>query len=129
MRFSDTHRLILSKTEPLGDLGRVLRRVHIDSVLLGGLLLLAALGLIVLYSAVGSKMDLWLQQFFRLGVAIIGMVLVAQLPPDLIRRWTPWAYLFGLALLILVLLLGEVGQGAQRWLDLGIRFQPSEINP
>jgi len=26
-----------------------------------------------------------------------------------------------------VLVLGEVGQGAQRWLDLGIRFQPSEI--
>ena len=43
------------------------------------------------------------------------------------RRWTPWAYLLGLALLALVLLLGDVGQGAQRWLDLGIRFQPSEI--
>jgi rod shape determining protein RodA len=30
-------------------------------------------------------------------------------------------------LLILVLQSGSVGQGAQRWLDLGIRFQPSEI--
>jgi rod shape determining protein RodA len=30
-------------------------------------------------------------------------------------------------LLILVLQSGEVGQGAQRWLNLGIRFQPSEI--
>ena len=127
MNFSDTHRLILSKAEPLGDLGRVLRRVHIDSVLLGGLLLVCALGLIVLYSAVSKNMDLWLQQCVRLGVAIIGMVFIAQLPPDLMRRWTPWGYLFGLALLILVLLLGEVGQGAQRWLDLGIRFQPSEI--
>jgi rod shape determining protein RodA len=44
-----------------------------------------------------------------------------------LRRWTPWGYLLGLGLLVLVLLLGEVGQGAQRWLDLGIRFQPSEI--
>ena len=127
MQFSDTRRLILSKAEPLGDLGRVLRRVHVDSVLLGGLLLLCAFGLIVLYSAVSKNMDLWLQQCIRLGVAIIGMVFVAQLPPDLMRRWTPWGYLFGLALLILVLVLGEVGQGAQRWLDLGIRFQPSEI--
>jgi rod shape determining protein RodA len=30
-------------------------------------------------------------------------------------------------LLVLVLTTGEVGQGARRWLDLGIRFQPSEI--
>jgi rod shape determining protein RodA len=127
MRFSDTHRLIMSKAEPLGDIGRVLRRVHIDNILLGALLLLCTLGLIVLYSAVGQNLDLWLQQFIRLSVAIAGMVVIAQLPPDLLRRWTPWGYLFGMALLILVLLLGEVGQGAQRWLDLGIRFQPSEI--
>ena len=33
----------------------------------------------------------------------------------------------GLVLLALVLVTGEVGQGARRWLDLGIRFQPSEI--
>ena len=127
MRFSDTHRLIMRKAEPLGDLSRVLRRVHVDNVLLGSLMLLCALGLIVLYSAVGRNMDLWLQQFVRLLVAIVGMLIIAQLPPDLMRRWTPWGYLFGLALLILVLVLGEVGQGAQRWLDLGIRFQPSEI--
>ena len=127
MRFSDTHRLIMRKAEPLGDFGRILRRVHVDNVLMGGLLLLCTLGLIVLYSAVGQNMDLWWQQFVRLGVAIIGMVIIAQLPPDLLRRWTPWGYLLGLTLLILVLVLGEVGQGAQRWLNLGIRFQPSEI--
>jgi len=70
---------------------------------------------------------LWLQQCMRLFVAMVGMLIVAQLPPDLMRRWTPWGYLVGLILLILVLASGEVGQGAQRWLDLGIRFQPSEI--
>ena len=127
MRFSDTQRLIMRKAEPLGDLGRVMRRVHLDSILLGGLLLICSLGLVVLYSAVSENMDLWLQQCIRLGVAIAAMVVVAQLPPDLMRRWTPWGYLFGLALLALVLLLGEVGQGARRWLDVGIRFQPSEI--
>lgn len=127
MRFSDTQRLIMGKAEPLGDFARVLRRVHIDSLLLGALLLLCSLGLIVLYSAVGEDMDLWLQQCVRLGVAIIGMLVIAQLPPDLLRRWTPWGFLFGLSLLFLVLVLGEVGQGAQRWLDFGIRFQPSEI--
>ena len=127
MRFSDTQRLILRKTEPLGDVGRVLRRIHLDSALLGGLLLLCGMGLIVLYSAVGENIDLLVQQAIRLSVAIVAMVVVAQLPPDLMRRWTPWGFLFGLALLILVLVLGEVGQGAQRWLDVGIRFQPSEV--
>lgn len=117
----------MRKAEPLGDVGRLLRRVHIDNVLLGSVLLLCALGLIVLYSAVSQNMDLWLRQFMRLGVAVVGMLIIAQLPPDLMRRWTPWGYLFGLGLLVMVLALGEVGQGAQRWLDLGIRFQPSEI--
>jgi rod shape determining protein RodA len=55
------------------------------------------------------------------------MILVAQLPPDVLRRWTPWAYLFGVVLLALVILRGDMGQGAQRWLSIGIRFQPSEI--
>jgi rod shape determining protein RodA len=40
----------------------------------------------------------------------------------------PAAYVFGLILLIVVAVAGDVGKGAQRWLDLGVvRFQPSEI--
>ena len=127
MRFSDTSQLIERKAAPLSDLSRVMRRLNIDGPLLGALLLTCGLGLVVLYSAVGENMDLWLQQCVRLFVALVGMLIVAQLPPDLMRRWSPWGYLVGLILLILVLQLGEVGQGAQRWLDLGIRFQPSEI--
>ena len=98
-----------------------------DGQLLGGLLLICGVGLVVLYIAVGEDMDLLLQQCVRLSVAIAGMFVVAQVPPDVLRRWTPWGYGAGLVLLILVLTFGEVGQGAKRWLDLGIRFQPSEI--
>jgi rod shape determining protein RodA len=127
MRFSDTSRLIERKAAPLSDLSRIMRRLNIDGPLLGALLLTSGLGLVVLYSAVGENMELWLQQCVRLFVALVAMLIVAQLPPDLMRRWTPWGYLIGLILLILVLQSGVVGQGAQRWLDLGIRFQPSEI--
>jgi len=126
MHFSDTSRLVERKSAPLSDLARIMRRLNIDGPLLGGLLLTCSLGLVVLYSAVGEDMDLWLQQCMRLFVALIGMLLVAQLSPDLMRRWSPWGYLLGLILLFLVLGFGE-GQGAKRWLDLGIRFQPSEI--
>ena len=127
MRLTDTQRLVTGKAEPLGDFSRALRRLHIDGPLLGGLLLISAFGLIVLYSAVGENMRLWLNQVIRLGVALVALLVAAQVSPDLLRRWTPWAYLGGMVLLVLVLVTGEVGQGAQRWLDLGIRFQPSEI--
>ena len=127
MRFSDTERLVERKAAPLGDMARLLRSLHIDGPLLGALLLICGFGLVVLYSAVGRNMDLWLQQCVRLCVALACLFVVAQLPPDWLRRWTPWGYLAGLTLLSLVLILGEVGQGAQRWLDLGVRFQPSEL--
>jgi len=127
MRFSDTQRLFAGKSQPLSGVGSILQRLYLDGPMLGGLLLISALGLVVLYSAVAQNMDLWIQQCIRLFVSLVAMVIVAQLPPDLLRRWTPWGYLAGLFLLVLVLVTGEVGQGAQRWLDVGIRFQPSEI--
>ena len=127
MRLSDTHRLIANKAAPLSDFAGLIRRLHIDGPLLGGILLICTLGLLVLYSAVGEDMRLWLNQLARLGVALVAMIIAAQMSPDFLRRWTPWAYFGGLLLLLLVLMKGEVGQGARRWLDLGIRFQPSEI--
>jgi rod shape determining protein RodA len=56
------------------------------------------------------------------------MLVIAQIPPYLLRRFSPYLMLFGIFLLILVLFFGSSGGGAQRWLDLGfVRFQPSEI--
>jgi rod shape determining protein RodA len=127
MRLSDTQRLITGKAAALGDVGHILRRLHIDGPLLGGILLICARGLVVLYSAVGENTRLWVNQVIRLGVALVGMFIIAQMSPDLLRRWTPWGFLAGLVLLVLVLTTGEASQGAKRWLDLGIRFQPSEI--
>jgi rod shape determining protein RodA len=127
MRLTDTRRVLTGKTGPFGDLGRLLRRLSIDMPLLVGLMMICALGLVVLYSAVGENMRLWFSQLVRLGVALTTLLLVAQFSPDFLRRWTPWGYIAGLILLVLVLTTGEVGQGARRWLDLGIRFQPSEI--
>ena len=126
MRLSDTQRLLTPKAAPLSDFSRLMRRLHIDGPLLVGLLLTCGLGLFVLYSAVGESNRLLMNQLVRLGVAFVAMLIVAQLPPDFLRRWTPWGYLAGLVLLVLVLTKGDVGQGARRWLDLGIRFQSSE---
>ena len=125
-RPSDTQRLLSHRTIRVRNFSGLLRRLNIDGPLLSGLLLICAFGLLVLYSAAGESSILLINQAVRLGVALIAMLVVAQLPPDFLRRWTPWAYAAGLVLLILVLTKGDVGQGARRWLNIGIRFQPSE---
>lgn len=106
----------------------LLRVSRVDGVLLGTLLVLAAIGLLVLYSAGGGDMALLKRQGVRLGVGLAILLLFAQISADRLRLWTPWCYSVGLGLLIWVAVAGVIGKGAQRWLDLGfIRFQPSEL--
>lgn len=105
-----------------------LRGLHIDIPLLVGLLLLAAVGLTVLYSASAQSMDVLMRQMMRLALGFTVMLVLAHISPHHLERWTPWLYGLGVALLLAVAVMGEIGKGAQRWLDLGvIRFQPSEI--
>ena len=100
---------------------------RLDLPLLLGLLLLMAAGLAVLYSATGEDLGMVLKQAVRLGFGLAVMLVISQVPPHVLRLWTPWLYGFGLLLVVATLFLG-VGKGAQRWLDLGVlRFQPSEI--
>ncbi|MCP5090965.1 MAG: rod shape-determining protein RodA [Gammaproteobacteria bacterium] len=126
MPLAENTRLLTTKVAPLSNFATLMRRLHIDGPLLGGLVLICGFGLFILYSAVGESNRLLMNQTVRLGVAFLAMLVVAQMPPDFLRRWTPWGYGAGLVLLVLVLVTGEVGQGARRWLDLGVRFQPSE---
>lgn len=109
-------------------LARFLKAIHVDSHLLAGLLAILAIGLVVLYSAGGRSEDLLMKQLVRIGAAFAALIVFAQLPPILLRRWSPWVFFAGLVMLTLVLLTGDIGKGAQRWLDLGVvRFQPSEL--
>ena len=104
------------------------QRIHVDVPLLFGLVLLSALGLVVLYSAGGEDLQLVIRQGWRLVVAFALMFLVAQISPQHLFRWAPWLYFAALALLVAVLLFGDVSQGARRWLSIGpVRFQPSEL--
>lgn len=112
----------------LGASEEFLRRVNLDGPLLLGLAAIMCFGLFVLYSAAGENLRLWEGQVLRFGLAIGVMVALAQVPPHWIRRVTPLLYVGGVVLLVLVAVLGDIGKGAQRWLDLGvIRFQPSEL--
>ncbi len=104
------------------------QRLHLDIPLLFSLLLLCAVGLMVLYSAGGQDAALIYRQVMRMGLAMLLMFMIAQIPPARLARLSLWVYLLGICLLALVLVTGEIGKGAQRWLNLGIiRFQPSEL--
>ena len=100
---------------------------RLDPVLLVLLLLIIGFGLMVLYSASGQDMDMVYRQAIRLGVGLFVMLVISQVPPHILRIWTPWLYGIGVIMLLATWFLG-VGRGTQRWLDLGVvRFQPSEL--
>lgn len=104
------------------------RRTLLDGPLFAALLLLCGMSLVILYSAGGGNMDLIWRQFVRLSIALFAMVMVSFVSIDTLKRWSPHVYLAGLVLLGMVLAVGIIGKGAQRWLDLGVvRFQPAEV--
>jgi rod shape determining protein RodA len=102
--------------------------LYIDYPLFGLILLLIGFGLIILYSASGQNLDMVLRQGLRLFLALCVMIAFSFIPPHKYKLWAPSVYIVGLLLLIAVMIMGKIGKGAQRWLDLSIiRFQPSEM--
>ncbi len=89
----------------------------------------SALGFLMLYSVAGGSWDPWASaQASRFALGLVAMFLVALVPIQVWRSVSGLAWLASLGLLVLVELIGEVGMGAQRWIDLGpIRLQPSEV--
>ncbi|WP_018144087.1 MULTISPECIES: rod shape-determining protein RodA [unclassified Thioalkalivibrio] len=105
-----------------------LRSLRLDSVLLVLLSILLLLGLAVLFSATGESVVALERQVMRIGLGVAAMLLVAQVSMHALRAISPWLFVAGVLLLLAVMWVGDVGKGAQRWLDLGfMRFQPSEI--
>ena len=100
----------------------------VDVPLLVIMLAIVGIGMVVLYSAVSADTSLLLRQGMRFAVGLAAFFVIAQIPPHYLRIFTPWLFLLGIALLLVVAVEGQIGKGAQRWLDLGIvTFQPSEL--
>ncbi len=108
-------------------LSRLLMALRVDPPLLLGILAVGGVGLVVLYSAGGRSMELLAQQAVRFGIGLFVMLVAAQIPPRNLNLWSPWLYVVGVGALVWVLVGGEMGGGARRWLDLGlVTVQPSE---
>ncbi|MGE8541913.1 MAG: FtsW/RodA/SpoVE family cell cycle protein, partial [Acinetobacter sp.] len=104
-------------------------KLHLDPWLLIFLVINAALGLMVVYSATAGDSGMVMRQATSFGAGFIIMFLCAQVPPKVYQAVSPYLYIFGLFMLILVLAVGETRMGAKRWITLpGIgSMQPSEV--
>jgi rod shape determining protein RodA len=103
--------------------------IHLDFVLLLLLILVSLYGMVILYSAVGQQDAPLLSQAVKFGIAVLAMVVMAQISPVFYLRIAPGLYCLTLILLVLVLLFGPVVNGSRRWLRIsGIGgFQPAEL--
>ena len=91
--------------------------------------LIFSIGLMLLYSAAGGDMDPWAsKQLIRFIFALLLFIIVSIVNIKIWLGAAYYIYFSSLVLLLLVAVIGEVGMGAQRWLDLGIFYlQPSEL--
>jgi rod shape determining protein RodA len=109
---------------------RIIRRVvsPVDPTLMWIVLAILAMGLVTLYSAANENPGRVVAQLANIGVALGLMWIVSQIPPQTLMRFAPPIYVLGLLLLIAVALIGDIRNGARRWLNLGVTsIQPSEI--
>ena len=114
--------------QPPSLLGKLLRKLHIDIPLFVCLILAGLLSFVILYSAGSREMGLIFRQLARIGLAFGLMTVLAHINPNQFKRYSAPLFSVGIVLLIAVLIMGQIGKGAQRWLDLGFfRFQPSEM--
>ena len=107
-----------------------LRKVlHLNWALLLLITAVAGVGFLMLYSVAGGSFRPWAEpQMKRYALGVFVMFFVAMVPIWFWRSISGFAYLVTLILLVLGEVMGSVGMGAQRWIDLGfMRLQPSEL--
>ncbi|MGE5850129.1 MAG: rod shape-determining protein RodA [Candidatus Methylomirabilota bacterium] len=106
---------------------------HFDWSFVAAILGMATLGILTIYSANTMatsvfRKDLYLRQLAWVGVGIIGLVGACLISYRTLGRFAYVIFGGSVALLVLVLVMGKAGLGAQRWIRVaGFAFQPSEF--
>ena len=120
----------MSRVEEFGSSELSLREklIHLNWEMVAMITLIAGIGFAMLFSAANGDMSPWAsRQMVRFGIGVVLMLVIAVID---IRFWLKVSYaLYGISLILLatVEVMGSVGMGAQRWLDLTvIQLQPSE---
>ncbi len=98
-----------------------------DGILVLLCLLLAGAGLLAMYSSGYDHGTRFVDHGRNMLIALAILFVVAQVPPQKIMVFAVPLYTLGVALLVAVALFGITKKGAQRWINLGVVIQPSEI--
>ena len=88
---------------------------------------LAAFGLVTMYSAGFDHGTRFVDHGRNMLIALALLFIVAQIPPHRLMTLAPALYTIGVALLVAVAVHGVRRKGATRWLDVGVVIQPSEL--
>lgn len=89
--------------------------------------LLCTLGLTTMYSVGYDFGSRFADHVRNLAVALCVMAVFSQIPPHRLQAFAPPLYALGVVLLLAVAAVGISRNGSQRWLNLGIVVQPSEL--
>lgn len=102
---------------------------NLDWIFILLITLVACVGFTALYSAAGGSFSPWAErQMARFFVAFFGMIVIALIDIRWWYKFAWWFYGMGFVLLIIVEIMGHIGMGAQRWINLGfMQLQPSEL--
>ena len=98
-----------------------------DGPLALAITLLAAIGLVTMYSAGFDHGTRFVDHGRNMLIALAVMFVVAQVPPQRLMALAVPLYALGVALLVATALFGITKKGATRWLHVGVVIQPSEI--
>ncbi len=109
---------------------------HIDYRMLVLILLLSLFGSLMIFSAsyanayarYGDSFYYIKRQVIWLFVGVVVMLIASHPAPAFYKKFTPHAFILTLLCLVAVLIVGESGGGAKRWIAIGsLTFQPSEL--
>ncbi|MCZ2292925.1 MAG: rod shape-determining protein RodA [Burkholderiales bacterium] len=100
-----------------------------DATLLTAMLILAAIGLVTMYSAGFDHGTRFVDHGRNMLLGLATLFLVMQIPPHKLQRLAVPLYLIGMVLVVATAIpgLGITRKGATRWLNVGVVIQPSEI--
>ena len=109
------------------------RKLQFDWLMLLVTVALCFIGLAALWSATADPFGGGVPRPFRMqgiymGMGLVGMLVLAFIDPRVYERLAYPAFATVLGMLLIVLLLGAVRGGSQRWLPVGpVNIQPSEL--
>ncbi|HJN37276.1 MAG TPA: rod shape-determining protein RodA [Gammaproteobacteria bacterium] len=100
----------------------------LDWMLIGYLMIISMLSLLLMLSSDQGSWVFFQRQIIRLCIGWTAFILISLTPPRYFKIAAWPSYIISIILLLMILVIGHTGKGAQRWINLGfIKCEPSEL--